>query len=105
MTREQFVDACEHLDILRDVSTDVTGAKLLLDQLEEMYAESMLTHLKSLNGRSKTPTLDEVECGTSRGRIPTIKMYRQRTGAGLKEAKDAIEDHFRNNNLTFGTTW
>jgi ribosomal protein L7/L12 len=38
------------------------------------------------------PDMDDVRYLLSEGRkIEAIKVYRQRTGAGLKEAKDAVE--------------
>lgn len=33
-------------------------------------------------------------------KIQAIKLYRERTGVGLKEAKDAVEDLARRNGLT-----
>src|SRR5579863_5313437 len=37
----------------------------------------------------ETQVLELMELGQ---KIPAIKLYRERTGAGLKEAKDAVED-------------
>jgi len=43
----------------------------------------------------------EVESGISQGKIHAIKMFRERTGVGLKEAKEAVEKYFDDNHLKF----
>lgn len=40
-----------------------------------------------------TPTDSEIALANSGNKIPAIKNYRVRTGAGLAEAKKMIEDH------------
>jgi len=37
-------------------------------------------------------------------KIDAIKLYREQTGAGLKEAKDAVEDLAKQNNIALSKT-
>jgi hypothetical protein len=48
--------------------------------------------LKALDLSWRDPLADEVQALLKQGRkIEAIKLYRERTGAGLKEAKEAVE--------------
>lgn len=60
------------------------------DKLQEIAASS-----------HKTPNDEEVRLGQTEGKIPAIKAYRIRTGAGLAEGKEVIEKHFHLYGLTF----
>jgi len=65
-------------------------------QLHLLNAATLLVK-DSLPKSNRKPklTLTESEGDLARkddGKIPAIKAYRTRTGAGLKEAKDAVED-------------
>lgn len=46
-------------------------------------------------------TEEEIRLGTQQGKIAAIREYRSRTGLGLKEAKDAVEDYFLRKGLKF----
>jgi hypothetical protein len=46
-------------------------------------------------------TLGEVDTGKQVGKIACIKQVRERTGIGLKEAKDLVEKWFADRNYVF----
>lgn len=41
-----------------------------------------------------TLTTEEIRLGEKEGKISAIREYRSRTGKGLKEAKDTVENYF-----------
>lgn len=47
------------------------------------------------------PTYSEEDIGIKDGKIPMIKAYRERTGAGLSEAKQICEKHFEKKGFQF----
>jgi len=50
-------------------------------------------------------TKTEESLGINQGKIAAIKEYRSRTGLGLKESKEAVEEHFTRKGLTFGNSY
>ena len=46
-------------------------------------------------------TNTEVDTGEREGNIACIKMYKNRTGCGLVDAKNFVENYFKENNLEF----
>ncbi|MDC0770487.1 ribosomal protein L7/L12 [Streptomyces sp. HD] len=55
----------------------------------ERKLDSILDHLGL---REEEPRMDEVVALVRQGKqIPAIKLYREITGAGLKEAKEAVD--------------
>jgi len=48
-------------------------------------------------------TIEEVRVGLNSGKIPAIKLFRERVGVGLKDSKEAVEKFFAAAGLTFYT--
>jgi Ribosomal protein L7/L12 C-terminal domain len=59
----------------------------------EIRLEKLLSHVGFVADTSPLPPSDDVAVLARRpgGKIAAIKAYREQTGAGLKEAKDAVE--------------
>jgi hypothetical protein len=63
----------------------------------ELRVEAIQKHLGIEPPR---PTLTEWQKAALHGdKIPAIKLYREQTGAGLKEAKDAVENWLATSDL------
>lgn len=56
------------------------------------YLESRVSELSRLLGVEESPLMIEVKELVTQGRkINAIKLYREQTGVGLREAKDAVD--------------
>lgn len=87
------------VDRLRDTmhkldSILATDCQKALDE----YERRVLRDVKDTMG---DPTEHEVSLGMHTGKIPAIKAYRERTGAGLAEAKNIMEAYFTKKGYTF----
>lgn len=80
------------------------GLKEAKDAIEELEAGRMVTFAQNVVSRGSTSvSMAQVQAALEAGnKIEAIKLYREMTGLGLKEAKDAIEamptDAFTNSN-------
>lgn len=85
----------------------------MLDELKNLYAKATSEYVRSrireiaqyefnlMFHPDNNLTMEEVRLGREHGKISAIKEYRGRTGAGLREAKDVVENYFIKYNLTF----
>lgn len=87
----------------------------MLDEMAKEYAETnsvtYRAHLRKaascifeyLFDTTNVGQLTETEiiAGVRDGKIPAIRLYRERTGLGLKDSKDHVEHYFTVNNLQF----
>ena len=46
-------------------------------------------------------TNEEIDAGKYQGKIPCIKMHRERTAMGLRDSKETVENYFTANGLFF----
>lgn len=69
--------------------------------VRRLAKDLMLVLINELLHEGDTLSYAEVYIGQHEGKIAAIREYRTRTGAGLKEAKDAVENHFAKNDLKF----
>jgi ribosomal protein L7/L12 len=65
----------------------------------ENYLMLILNHLEIPVASPLSPQVQELAQDPAR-KIAAIKQYREETGAGLKEAKEAIEEFTRQQNLS-----
>lgn len=73
------------IDNLKDYP-DVTAK---MNEIQTVILESMLREVKTDD--LGLTYQEQAEARKPNGKIPAIKLYRTRTGHGLKESKDAVE--------------
>lgn len=101
LSRQQYTTVCDNLDEILHAVPDSLIIADAVRHLQVLLTERLLTDVKKVTA-DKHITAGEISIGQERGKIPCIKSYRERTGAGLKEAKDMVEDYFTKYNLSFG---
>jgi ribosomal protein L7/L12 len=105
LSRHQYTTVCDNLDTILQVVPNNVAINIAVRQLQVMLTEQLLADVKKVSN-DKNLTNAEVGLGTSKGKIPCVQAYRERTGGGLKESKEFVEDYFTKHNLNFGqTSW
>ena len=89
----QMCDLQSLVNLVCDTSLDNGVRKHLARALR---AQVVVLTNDVLKGKARTDRLtrQEIESGRNDGKIPCIKLVRERCGLGLKEAKDLVEDEF-----------
>jgi ribosomal protein L7/L12 len=101
LSRHQYTTVCDSLDTILQVVPNNPAIGITVRHLQILLTEQLLADVKK-GSTDKNLTAGEIRIGKEKGKIPSIKAYRERTGVGLKEAKDFVEDYFTKYNLEFG---
>lgn len=80
------------VDRLRDTMHKLDST--LANQCEKHLDDYERRVLRDAKDTLDDPNENEVSIGLNQGKIASIKAYRERTGKGLAESKDAMEKHF-----------
>jgi ribosomal protein L7/L12 len=81
--------------IIQDHAKDLAIVRAA-KKLQEVLLKTALDTVKPVRKNKLMYGLTPQEAATANrreGKIPAIKLYRDRTGCGLKEAKDAVEEY------------
>lgn len=90
INRKMFEAGTRNIDNLREICVKMKcDTNKLLDSIEDS-----LTAALSNTNHNLDMTQDEIDAGVKNGRLAAIRLYRDRTGLGLKESKDHVEAHF-----------
>lgn len=80
---------------IRSLRTQVRALRAVTEELAARAGVSQ-SELERMLSTATPGITDEVKAHLRAGRkVSAIKAYRESTGAGLKEAKDAVEDYER----------
>lgn len=94
--RHNLESALNLLDGCRDTVSSGKVASLARHFFGLVLQEGMLKPASQI-----VLTAEEIDAGKYQGKIPCIKLHRGRTGMGLKESKDAVEEYFHKNGWIF----
>ena len=78
----------------------------MISALIKLYADDLRNELYKYAEQGYPANLnsDEVYAGLTYGKLEACKQYKNRLGCSLIQAKNAVEKHFKDNNLEFGPT-
>ena len=84
-----------NVSLIRDIAT--------LIESHPKYEKQFIGILRDVleNDNFDTLTKAEIEAGKHEGKCACIKMYKNRTGCNLLDAKHFVENYFKENNLEF----
>lgn len=75
--------------------------KVFIIKLLTFYTNSFSHSVITEVGGHTALTQEEIEIGTTQGKLEVVKAFKNRTGCSLIEAKNTVESFFTQNNLTF----
>jgi ribosomal protein L7/L12 len=75
--------------------------KIVKKHLALALRRAMILYTQEGVGNKYSPNTEEIRLGRYESKIAAIKAYRTRTGTGLLDAKNAIEDYFKTKGFTF----
>jgi ribosomal protein L7/L12 len=100
MSIERILDAVSAIDTAIDTNSDLSKVvdagrraqvQLLKAAMLVVTSKLPVTSRSNKNPNNLTKA-EQLKARETYGKIPAIKMVRERTGVGLKEAKDAVEN-------------
>lgn len=81
----------EAIEVLRVVINDYNKSERILWEIAKQHPAAILKAAMAMGIYSDKDAKLKQMVSTASGKIEAIKTYREMTGMGLKEAKDAVE--------------